>query len=462
MTTWHYFYSLRSPNEGDELIDRLYKVGVKSEPYHPRFRETTGIVFASQVDETLHKLINGLAAHGRNRVLVALVDGTRPDAVWDLLNDGASDVLCEYDGSDLFKSIAARINRWRMIDKTINDPRVVDNLIGTSRIWRKTLWHLIEAAIGGDLSILITGESGTGKELAAQLIHSLDEKRKKENFVVLDCTTLVPELSGSEFFGHDRGSFTGAVNRRDGAFSLADGGTLFLDEIGELPLVLQAGLLRVVQEKRFKPIGSNTWRKTDFRLICATNVDLHEQQKQGKFRSDLYHRIATWPCTMPPLRERTEDIIPLANHFLASLTNGKRPPAFDDPVAVFLQRREYPGNVRELYQLVKRIVCLHVGDGPITCGDIPEDDRPDAGSIPSDWRDNLFEVSIRKAIASGADLEAIKKCAEDTAETIALQEADQGERNGRVARAAKMLKINKRTLEMHIKQRNDRLRKLAH
>ena len=165
---------------------------------------------------------------------------------------------------------------------------------------------------------------------------------------------------------------------------------------------------------------------------------------------------------MPALRERADDIIPLANHFLAAENNARGTPVLDPAVADYLRRREYPGNVRELYQLVKRIVCLHAGDGPITCGDIPEGDRPALESNGSDWRDDLFELSIRKAIFSGADLESIKKCAEDTAEIIALQEADNGERNGRVARAAEMLKINKRTLEMHIKQRNDRLRGLIH
>ncbi len=461
--TWHCFYPLNSAlSIGDEFVERLRNAGIDPQPYSPETSNATGILIASKVDSGLYNLLNGLTTRGQSRVLLVMLRNMRPEDVWRLLAGGASDVLCQDADPDLFANIAARIKRWELIDRMMSDPRVTDNLIGTSRVWQKVLRQIVEIAIGGELSILITGESGTGKELAAQLIHSLDERRRDKNFVVLDCTTLVPELSGSEFFGHDRGSFTGAVSRRDGAFALADGGTLFLDEVGELPLVLQAGLLRVIQEKRFKPIGSNTWKRTDFRLICATNVDLEEQQKQGAFRSDLYHRIATWSCKMPALRERADDIIPLAEHFVASEFKGKDPLLLDPAVADYLRQRAYPGNVRELYQLIKRIVCLHAGDGPITCGDIPEGDRPDLESNVTDWRDEVFELSIRKAIFSGADLESIKKCAEDTAEIIALQEAGNGERNGRVARAAEMLKINKRTLEMHIKQRNDRLRDLIH
>jgi transcriptional regulator with GAF, ATPase, and Fis domain len=137
--------------------------------------------------------------------------------------------------------------------------------------------------------VLITGESGTGKELIARLIHALDSRVDKGDFVILDCTTVVPTLSGSEFFGHEKGAFTGAIAQRDGAFAMADGGTLFLDEIGELPLVLQAELLRVIEEGMYKRVGSNTWRKTSFRLLCATNRDLLQEESRGNFRKDLYY-----------------------------------------------------------------------------------------------------------------------------------------------------------------------------
>src|SRR6185295_226461 len=150
-----------------------------------------------------------------------------------------------------------------------------------------------------------------GKELLARVIHALDPRPDKGELVVLDCTTIVPELSGSEFFGHERGAYTGAVGPRDGAFALAHGGTLFLDEIGELPLALQAQLLRVVQEGTYKRVGGNAWHKASFRLVCATNRDLKEEVARGRFRGDLYHRLATNASRLPPLRDRVEDILVL-------------------------------------------------------------------------------------------------------------------------------------------------------
>src|SRR6202023_58747 len=148
-------------------------------------------------------------------------------------------------------------------------------------------------------------------EVAANLIHRLNTRADKRDMVILDCSTIVSDLSGSEFFGHERGAFTGALTERQGAFALANGGTLFLDEIGELPLPLQAQLLRVVQERTYKRLGGNTWRRTDFRLVCATNRDLVELIRRGEFRADLYYRIASFVCKLPALRERLEDIIPL-------------------------------------------------------------------------------------------------------------------------------------------------------
>ncbi len=187
--------------------------------------------------------------------------------------------------------IAARLKRWLTIDELIASPEIRDTLVGEGCAWVSMLRDVVEFARFTDASLLITGESGTGKELVARLIHALDPLRRKR-LVLLDCSTVVPELSGSEFFGHERGAFTTAVAEREGAFALADGGTLFLDEVGELPLRLQAELLRVVQERTYKRIGSNTWKETNFRLICATNRDLREEKARGAFRADFYHRLA--------------------------------------------------------------------------------------------------------------------------------------------------------------------------
>jgi transcriptional regulator with GAF, ATPase, and Fis domain len=291
--------------------------------------------------------------------------------------------------------------------------------------------------------MLVTGESGTGKELVARLIHTLDSRPRKANLVVLDCTTVVPELSGSEFFGHERGAYTGAVSSRDGAFALADGGTLFLDEVGELPLTLQSELLRVVQEHTYKRVGSNTWQKTEFRLVCASNRQLLEEKAQGRFRPDLYYRIANWTCHLPPLCERREDILPLANYFVGQLRAGERPPELGDAVQEFLVNREYPGNIRELRQIVSRMVYRHVGSGPITPGYIPEDQRPEPGRNGLSWRDEEFERAIRRAVSMGATLREIGRFAEDTAVRIAV-----AEEGGSLQRAAGRLGVVDRTLQM--------------
>jgi transcriptional regulator with GAF, ATPase, and Fis domain len=292
-------------------------------------------------------------------------------AVWKLLEAGASDVLAWDDAKQPAAGIAARLRRFAEVDEVLGSPLVTESLVGQSPAWLSVLRQVIEVARFTDASVLLTGESGTGKELAARLIHGLDTREAKGRLVVLDCTTVVPELSGSEFFGHERGAFTHAIAVREGAFGLADGGTLFLDEVGELPLTLQAELLRVVQERSYKRVGSNVWRQASFRLICATNRDLRAMEAQGRFRRDFYFRIAAWTCRLPTLSERQEDILPLARHFLKEIFGPGPVPELDPALGEYLRERQYPGNVRDLRQLVHRMAKRHVGDGPITVGELP-------------------------------------------------------------------------------------------
>jgi transcriptional regulator with GAF, ATPase, and Fis domain len=290
--------------------------------------------------------------------------------------------------------------------------------------------------------VLVTGESGTGKELVARLIHSLDRREGKRELIVLDCTTVVPELSGSEFFGHERGAYTGAAGARDGAFALADGGTLFLDEVGELPPGLQAQLLRVVQERTYKRVGGNAWVRTDFRLVCATNRDLPAEVARGGFRADLFYRIASVVCRVPPLRDRPEDIVPHFLHFVAQLRPDRAAPELDECVRDLLLRRAYPGNVRDLKQLAARVVYRHVGPGPITLGDLPEDERPRGGRAEG-WPDCEMELSLRRAVAQGVGLREIGRVASETAIRIVV--ADEG---GNLQRAALRLGVTDRALQL--------------
>jgi transcriptional regulator with GAF, ATPase, and Fis domain len=290
--------------------------------------------------------------------------------------------------------------------------------------------------------VLILGETGTGKEQVARLIHQLDGRPDKGELVLVDCTTIVPELAGSELFGHERGAFTSAVGARDGAVALADGGTLFLDEVGELPPGLQPQLLRVTQEQTYKRVGGNAWRRTAFRLVCATNRDLLAEEAAGRFRRDLYYRIAGWVCRLPALSERREDILPLVRHFMAQLRPGVEPPALDEPVRAFLLGRSYPGNVRDLRQLTARMLYRHVGPGPITVGDIPEEERP-ALLGEGDWCDARFEQAIRQALGAGAGIREIRRVAEDTAVRLAIADED-----GNLQRAAQRLGVTDRALQL--------------
>ena len=356
---------------------------------------------------------------------------------------GASDVFA-WDSTDSPAAIAARFQHWKAVDDLVNSPLVRGNLVGRSRAWVSVLRQVIDLACYTDSSVLITGESGTGKELIARLIHTLDTRANKRDLVVLDCTTVVPELSGSEFFGHERGAFTHAVASRDGAFALADGGSLFLDEVGELPLSLQAELLRIVQERTYKRIGSNAWKNVNFRLICATNRNLEEEKARGAFRLDFYHRIASWTCKLPSLNERREDIIPLTQHFLRQIHGESEAPELDPAVRDYMMLRNYPGNVRDLRQLVTRMAKRHVGRGPITVGDIPEDESPFAAqTMRSEWKDSGFQNAIRHAVSLGVTLRDIGNGATEIAIRIALENE-----SGSLQRAAQKLGVTDRALQL--------------
>jgi transcriptional regulator with GAF, ATPase, and Fis domain len=213
-----------------------------------------------------------------------------------------------------------------------------------------------------DATVLVTGESGTGKELIARAIHE-SSGRWERAMVKVNCAAMPASLMESELFGHERGAFTGATARREGRFALADGGTIFLDEIGELPLELQAKLLRVLQEGEFEPVGSSRTRKVDVRVIAATNRDLEEEVRAGRFREDLYYRLNVFPVRVPALRERLDDIPLLVEAFLQRLAK-RLGRSFDPPCGESLRclrAHGWPGNVRELQNVVERAAISAVG-----------------------------------------------------------------------------------------------------
>lgn len=240
-------------------------------------------------------------------------------------------------------------------------------LIGKSSRMRE-VYSLIERVANSTASVLILGESGTGKELAARAIH-YNGPRGKHRFVAVNCGAIPENLIESELFGHCKGAFTGAVSDRAGLFEQAEGGTLFLDEIGELPILLQAKLLRVLQEREFRRIGDNIDRKADVRIIAASNRDLEEQVREGGFREDLFYRLDVVQIRMPSLRERPEDIPALVEHFYRKFAGDPSGDIIDGDAMKILLSYPFPGNVRELENLVER--CLVLGDRRITLETLP-------------------------------------------------------------------------------------------
>jgi len=365
------------------------------------------------------------------------------DAMWEVLAAGASDLLLWRNGEAILPQVLSRLERWHEVAQLMSSDRIRACLVGQSPAWRRMLQSLVEVAAFTDSPVLITGETGTGKDLLAQAIHRLQSGPGP--LTVVDCTTLSPELAGSELFGHERGAFTGAYSARDGAFAAANGGVLFLDEVGELPLPLQAQLLRVIQEQQYRRVGSNDWHPTRFRLVCATNRDLESEVQRGTFRADLYYRIAAWRCRTPPLRERQGDILPLVQHFLRQL--GGHEVDLDPAVRQYLLTRSYPGNVRDLRQTVARIWYRHIGPGPLTIGEVPPEERPAGGGAC--WPDASFINAIGRAVDLGVNLSRIGQAATDTAIQLVLQQ--EGDNN---QRAALRLGVTDRTLQLRRKARN--------
>jgi Nif-specific regulatory protein len=245
-----------------------------------------------------------------------------------------------------------------LLSDQINTEKGYHTFVGVSQAIQERL-NLVSRVARTDSTVLILGESGVGKELFAEQIH-LQSKRSKEPFIRVNCAALPDTLLESELFGHVKGAFTDAVSDRRGRFELADGGTIFLDEIGDLPLALQAKMLRVLQEKTFERVGSSEPITVDVRIIAATNKDIEELVESGNFRSDLYYRLNVLPLTIPPLRQRPDDIPELANFFLRRFSHEtkKQIRGFSDAAMEQLLSYSWPGNVRELENAVERAVVM--------------------------------------------------------------------------------------------------------
>lgn len=280
-------------------------------------------------------------------------------------------------------------------------------VIGDSAAMRHMM-ERIEQVAPGDTTVLILGESGTGKELLAQAIHR-GSRRRDMPLVTVNCAALPENLIESELFGHEKGAFTNAVADRVGRFELADGGTIFLDEIGELPMALQAKLLRVLQGAEFQRVGSSTTRRVDVRLLAATNQGLPQAIEQGRFRADLFYRLNVFPLEAPPLRDRSGDVLLLAAHFLAcfSKRNGKKIAGISPRMQRSLNAYAWPGNVRELENVIERAVILHRSGDSL---DHPIEQPSDSSAIASDVRSADVAIPTMRAVEIDLIERALRKC----------------------------------------------------
>jgi DNA-binding NtrC family response regulator len=317
----------------------------------------------------------------------------------------------------------------RQLREQVDKRSGLERLIGRSARMEQ-IFDTIRQVANTRATVLIQGESGTGKELVAHALHALSG-RKNRPFLAVHCAALTPELLGSELFGHEKGAFTGAMERRTGRFEEADGGTLFLDEIGEIDAATQVKLLRVLGERSFERVGGNKKIEVDVRVVAATNRDLAAMVKEGKFREDLYYRINVVRIELPPLRERREDVLLIARRFLEEFCreNGKPGLRFSAEVEALFTQYAWPGNVRELRTAVEHGVVMCRGQ-EVLPADLPPDLRRDAAG-PS------------RLMVDTLNLEQLEK------QSITRALAEHG---GNRTLAARTLGISRRTLHRKIKE----------
>ncbi|TAN46059.1 MAG: sigma-54-dependent Fis family transcriptional regulator [Nitrospirae bacterium] len=372
-------------------------------------------------------ILRGIMRMNTAQVIVMTAFGTIKDAV-EAMRLGAFDYITKPFSLDEFLLLVERslevkklkeenVRLKRDLDRCYNFP----NIIGKSEAM-KGVFAMIERVAASDATVLILGESGTGKELVATTIH-YQSKRKDKPLIKVNCAALPESLIESELFGYEKGAFTGAMKRKPGRFELANGGTIFLDEIGDIPVSTQAKLLRSIQERTFERVGGVETINADVRVLAATNKDLEEEVRQGAFREDLYYRLNVIPVTMPPLRERKEDIPLFINFFLERYCSGtSRNIRISKEALDALLNYDYPGNIRELENIIERCVTLCASD-VIGKDDLPPGISAQTGGV---------KKHALSAVAAEAEREYIVRILKST--------------GNNKTRAAEMLGISRKTL----------------
>ena len=352
----------------------------------------------------------------------------------EALKMGALDYITKpFDLDDVLLSvekIAAGLEK-NDYTETIKEENVsIENFFSSKSIKMQNAIELMRQVSDTKSTVMVSGETGTGKELAAQIIHSLSSRHDKP-FIKVNCAAIPENLLESELFGYEKGAFTGAVNSKPGRFELADTGTLFLDEVGDITPLMQVKLLRAVQEREFERLGGTKTIKVDVRIIGATNKNLENMVKEGGFRQDLYYRLNVVPITLPPLRERKEDIEQLIEYFLkeSSLISNKNIKKITREALLFLKKYNWPGNIRELENIVERCIVITLGN------------TIDAGNLP----DYILNFDESRSNFNEDDLTAVVDNAERNIIVKSLKEC-----SGNRTKASEVLGISRRSLHRKI------------
>ncbi len=420
------------------------------------FRSQSGHDFQSLFPREFESGIGTLLRHGGNVLGYFYLTSTKKNVFGDrhraFIDLTKNVISLAFDNSITIDSLTRLKDQAELegeyLRSEIRDNWPDDGLIGTSAIWKAVLLQANQVA-ATDSTVLIQGETGTGKEVIARAIHERSLRAKKP-LIKINCGALPENLVESELFGHERGSFTGAMGRRIGRFELANGGTIFLDEIGEMPLALQVRLLRVLQEREFERVGGEKPIRVDVRVIAATNRDLSAEVAAGRFRADLFYRLNVFPISVPPLRMRPDDTVELAHYFLhrTAARMGREPLHFGDDSVQAIRNYTWPGNVRELEHLVERAVILATRRH----ADIKSLLMPNPSALAFPAPGAPVPVSTAAEVASGRSVSLKNRFEEAEREAIeaALRES-KGVVGGKSGAAAR-LGLKRQTLQSRIKK----------
>jgi two-component system, NtrC family, response regulator AtoC len=421
-------YDVATASDGVEALKVLKSGGVEVVVTDLKMPKLDGVGLLERV----------IRAYPSTPVIMITAHGTIATAV-DALKKGAFDYITKPFERDELKNIIRKAIRARRLneEELLVSPDDIDRqgIIGSSEPMSK-IYDTIKIVATTTTTVLISGETGTGKDLIAHAIHR-NSPRRDNPFVKINCAAIAENLIESELFGYEKGAFTGAVSTKPGRFELADKGTLFLDEVGEIPRDMQVKLLRVIQDHEFERVGGLRTIKVDVRLIAATNRNLLQDVKDGRFREDLYYRLNVFPTHLPPLRERRDDILPLTDYFIEKFNNklDREVKHIDSRVKDILGRYDWPGNIRELENLIERIVLMAGGD-TITFED-----------IPPEWKSATEAISVSQ---QGGQKKPFKDFVKSHMEEVEKQSIIQclEEVGGNVTKAAQRLGLSRKGLQL--------------